>query len=185
MHRESDSRRMLCAHVVGSNDMRYRTQTCLLALVLISTQALAGPDRGEPTQHDKANARSPAAADPGTPLDAAAADEQTERERYYQTLYAHLRQSPLRYPPTAAEERVEGTARVRLDIAGDGHIAAGLAQSSGDSRLDAAALAAMQLASPAPAWSEDATDSLTVVVPLMFRLNAPTPQAAETAPGGH
>ncbi|WP_353179038.1 MULTISPECIES: energy transducer TonB [unclassified Salinisphaera] len=162
--------------------MRYRTQTWLLALVLISTQALAGPGRGEPAQQDKANVR---AADPGTPSDAAAADEQTERERYYQTLYAHLRQSPLRYPPTAAEERVEGTARVRLEVAGDGHIAAGLAQSSGDSRLDAAALAAMQLASPAPAWSDDPTDSLTVVVPLMFRLNAPTPQAAETAPGGH
>ena len=76
------------------------------------------------------------------------------------------------YPPELKKAKVQGVAKVRFTIQRDGRISnASVAQTSGDARLDAAALNVLTRANPGPKFPRKLPrDSFTLTLPIEFSL---------------
>jgi TonB family protein len=91
-------------------------------------------------------------------------------------------ESPVRYPPTQYEQRVEGTVVLRLYVDETGALvrdSTRIAESSGHAELDSAALAGVAAMRFAPARLEGVPVAAAFLQPVQFR----HPQAGGTGGG--
>ncbi|HEX4184118.1 MAG TPA: TonB family protein [Caulobacteraceae bacterium] len=105
-----------------------------------------------------------AAADPAAAISGADAD------RFREALLARIAQFR-RYPPEAQRDRLQGTVWVRLLLDRTGRVVSvSVDQSSGQSSLDAAALAAVRRADPLPAIPSGLPNRLDLTLAVDFSL---------------
>lgn len=101
---------------------------------------------------------------PPPPAPAAAAPPAT----YLSTLYAHLAANK-RYPRSAQQAHVEGTALLRFSMNRQGKVLAfRLERGSGHAVLDSEVLEMIERAQPLPAPPADMPDPLELVIPVQF-----------------
>jgi len=94
-----------------------------------------------------------------------------DAERRWHAAISQRIQSRLRYPPLAKRLGLEGTARVRFTVSADGSVSSlTLAETSGDSSLDQAALDAVQDSSPLPPPPAGLDTPVTLSQPVRFQL---------------
>ena len=90
---------------------------------------------------------------------------------YKGRLVSHLRRYK-HYPLNAREQKITGSPRVSFTINASGRVVrARIAKSSGSSILDKAALTSVRKASPFPAIPKGGPKTLSITVPLIYRVN--------------